>query len=86
MNGLFRYYVLCMKKNYDLFDFSQFENIVYLSLLTNNKKYINIYISKYILYCLYPEYQNLFDILEPIVYNNYNKVINMLFYRVIDFL
>ena len=86
MNGLFRYYVLCMKKNYDIFDFSEFENIVYLAVLVNTKKYINVYISKYILYCLYPEYQYLIDILEPIVYNNYDMVINMLFNRVVQFL
>ena len=86
MNGLFRYYVSCMKKNNDLFDFSQFENMVYLAVLVNTKKCINVYISKYILYCLYQEYQNILEILEPIVYNNYNMVINMLFNRVVHFL
>jgi hypothetical protein len=83
INGLFRYYVLCMKQDTVFFDFCQFEYIVYLAILVNTKKWINVSISKYILYCLYFDYQHLIDILEPIIYNNYNMVIHMLYNRIV---
>jgi hypothetical protein len=86
INGLFRYYILCMKKTHALFDFKDFENILCLSILVKIKKWINVPISKYILYCTYPEYKNLIDILEIIVYNNYDMVIHMLFKGVVKFL
>ena len=49
MNGLFRYYFLCMKKNYDIFYFIQFENIVFIFL----NIYFIVYIQNIKIYLIY---------------------------------